>query len=64
MIEAQSEAVERALWEAVRVLEESASMSRRIAQKTEGLRERLSQKAEQRERHAEALRDLLLNNSE
>lgn len=64
MIEAQSEAVERALWEAVRVLEESASMSRRIAQKTEVLREHLSQKAEERQRHAQALRDLLLNNSE
>jgi two-component system chemotaxis response regulator CheB len=64
MIEAQSEAVERALWEAVRVLEESASMSRRIAQKTDVLRQHLFQKAEERERHAQALRDLLLNNSD
>jgi two-component system chemotaxis response regulator CheB len=63
MIEAQSEAVERALWE-VRVLEESVSMSRRIAQKTEVLRKQLFEKAEERERHAQALRDLLLKNSE
>ncbi len=61
IIEAESEAVERALWEAVRVLEESASMSRRIALKTESLRARLTAKAEEREHHAQVLRELLLS---
>jgi hypothetical protein len=64
MIEAQSEAVKRALWEAVRVLEESASLSRRIAQKSDVLRTQLSEKAVERERHALTLRKLLLNGSE
>jgi two-component system chemotaxis response regulator CheB len=61
VLEAESEAVERALWEAVRVLEESASMSRRIASKTETLREQLSRKAEERDQHAQVIRELLLS---
>jgi two-component system chemotaxis response regulator CheB len=60
-LDAESEAVERALWEAVRVLEESASMSRRIASKTETLREQLNRKAEERDRHAQVIRELLLS---
>jgi len=64
MVEAQSESVERALWEAVRVLEESASMSRHIAQKSDVLRERLLQKARDRERHAGVIRGLLVDNPE
>ena len=64
MVEAQAEAVERALWEAVRVLEESASMSRRIGIKNETLRTQLFQKAEERQHHARTLRDLLVNKSQ
>lgn len=63
IVEAESNAVERSLWEAVRTLEESASMSRRIAQKSEILRPHLQNKAEERERHAQTIRSLLLSNS-
>jgi two-component system chemotaxis response regulator CheB len=62
MAEAQNSAVERALWEAVRVLDESASTSRRIARKSESLRERLLEKAEEHERCADVIRKLLQNN--
>ncbi len=61
MVEAESDAVERALWEAARVLEESAAVSRRIAQKSEILRPRLREQAEERERYAQVIRDLLVN---
>ncbi len=61
MAEAQSDAVERALWEAVRVLEESASISRRIALKSDVLRQQLTVKADERERHAAVIRGLLVN---
>ena len=60
MIEANTDAVERALWSAVKTLEESASLSRRIAQKTGMLREELSSKAEEREEHARVIRGLLV----
>lgn len=60
MIEAESESVERALWSAVRTLEESAQLSRRIAQKTGLLREDLNRKAAEREEHARVIRSLLL----
>ena len=60
MVEAESEAVERAMWAAVRVLEESVSMSRRIAQKSEVLRPNLLSKAAEREEHARILRNLLV----
>ncbi|MCC6858427.1 MAG: chemotaxis protein CheB [Bryobacterales bacterium] len=59
LLEAESEAVERALWEAVRVLEESVAMSRRVALKSEILREPLTRKAEERAAHAEVIRKLL-----
>ena len=64
MLESESDAVERALWEAVRVLEESASMSRRIASKSETLRAQLLRKAEERDGHAQVLRGILLNTSQ
>jgi two-component system chemotaxis response regulator CheB len=64
MVEAQAQAVERALWEAVRVLEESASMSRRIAHRTDMLREQLFHKATEREQHALTIRKLLLSTSD
>lgn len=63
MLEAQSDAVERALWTAVRVLEESASTARRIAQKSQVLHEDLNCKAAEREQHAKTLRELLLNST-
>jgi two-component system chemotaxis response regulator CheB len=61
MLEAQSDTVERALWEAVRTLEESAAMSRRIARNTQSLRSRLIQQAGLREEHARVIRELLLH---
>lgn len=64
IIEAESDAVDRAIWEAIRVLEESASMSRRIAQKTPPLRERLLKRAQEREGHAKVLRNLAINDPE
>ncbi|MBV9506723.1 MAG: chemotaxis protein CheB [Acidobacteriia bacterium] len=60
MIDAQSDAVERALWSAVRTLEESASICRRIASKTTILQRELNQKAEERQEHARVIRKLLL----
>jgi hypothetical protein len=55
--------VKRALWEAVRTWEESASMSRGIAKNNEILRKRLLDKASERERHANVIRDLLLTST-
>ena len=57
-MEAQSEAVERALWVAVRLLEESASVSRHIAQKDDALGLQLLNQAAERDRHARLLRGL------
>jgi two-component system chemotaxis response regulator CheB len=64
MVEAESEAVERAMWEAVRVLEESVSISRRIAERSDVLREHLLKKAVEREGHAQVLRDLLVRDAQ
>lgn len=55
MVAAGDESVERALRSAVRSLEESAALSRRIAQKTGLLREELTRKATEREEHARTL---------
>jgi len=60
MIEASSEAVERALWSAVRSLEESAAISLRIAQNRGILEKEMYQKAAEREEHARIIRKLLL----
>ena len=46
MIEAGADAVERAVWEGIRTLEESVSLSRHIARKNPSLRDRLLKKAE------------------
>ncbi len=59
MIEAENESVERALWAAVRTLEETAQLSRRIARRTGTLREELIRKAAEREEHARVIRGLL-----
>ena len=64
MLDAEAEVVERALWAAVRTLEESAAVSRRIAQKSVVLREQLSRQAVEREEHARVIRELLLQRTD
>lgn len=59
MLEAESDALERALWAAVRTLEESAVVSRRIAHKSDVLREQLRRQAVERDEHARIIRELL-----
>jgi two-component system, chemotaxis family, protein-glutamate methylesterase/glutaminase len=59
VIEASADSVERALWSAVRALEESGSLSRRVAERTGFLREDLMREAVEREEHARVIRDLL-----
>jgi two-component system, chemotaxis family, protein-glutamate methylesterase/glutaminase len=60
MMVAENEAVENALWSAVRSLEESASLARRLAKSTPMLSENLDQKAERREQDAQIIRNLLI----
>ncbi len=59
MLDAEAEATERALWAAVRALEESADVSRRVAEKTGVLREQFTRRAEERLKHAAIIRELL-----
>jgi two-component system chemotaxis response regulator CheB len=63
MLEAESDQVERSLWEAVRTLEESAGLCRRIARITDLLRDKLLRQGEEREGHARVIRDLLLSST-
>ncbi|MFN7997553.1 MAG: chemotaxis protein CheB [Bryobacteraceae bacterium] len=60
MIEAQSDSVERALWSAVRALEESAALSRRVGRRARILEPEMTRKAAEREEHARVIRKLLL----
>jgi two-component system chemotaxis response regulator CheB len=63
IIEAENDSVERSLWEAVKTLEESAQLSRRIAQRTGLLRDELMRKAAEREQHARVIRNLLVDSA-
>ena len=50
-------------WSAVRVLEESAQVAQRVAEKTSIMREELIQKAQDRAEHARVIRQILLESS-
>lgn len=62
---AQGEELERALWAAVRSLEEGAALTRRLARthRNEELRRRFAEKEQQLSRQAELIRRLLLHGS-
>jgi two-component system chemotaxis response regulator CheB len=59
MLEAESDMVEAALWQSVRVLKESAAVCRRIARRAGALHKEFSERAEQRERYAEVIREFI-----
>lgn len=63
LLGAQGEDVERALWAAVRSLEEAAALSRRIrrTQRDENLRRRFAEKEHRLQHQADLIRDLLLH---
>lgn len=62
LVREQSEEMERALWAAVRALEESAALARRVSlHETGELQQRLADKANTQRRQADALRQLLLH---
>ncbi len=63
LLDAESESVESALWSAVRSLEESAAIARRVAQLVPGGASEFEQKAEQRQREAEVIRKLIARQS-
>jgi two-component system chemotaxis response regulator CheB len=61
LVRDQSEELERALWAAVRALEESAALARRVGlQNTGEMRQRLEEKANTHARQADYLRQMLL----
>jgi two-component system chemotaxis response regulator CheB len=59
MLEAESDMVEKALWQSVRVLMESAAVCRRIARRAGRLHKDFSQRADDRERCAEIIREFI-----
>jgi two-component system chemotaxis response regulator CheB len=64
----QTEAVEQALWTALKALEENASFSRRLANDArksgkEWLARRFEDKEQEAEKHAAVIRQVLANNS-
>jgi two-component system chemotaxis response regulator CheB len=61
MADATAANVERSLWAAVRALEESAELSRRVGRRTAVLRADMERKAAEREAHARHLRRILEN---
>ena len=65
LVQAQDEGIERSIWAAVRSLEESGSLARRLADQAKEGRQHLAartflRRAEEKERHAGVLRELLL----
>jgi two-component system chemotaxis response regulator CheB len=64
LLREQSEEMERVLWAAVRALEESAALARRVSLHEAGdLRRRLAEKASTHARQADYLRQMLLHGS-
>jgi two-component system chemotaxis response regulator CheB len=62
LVREQGESLERALWAAVRVLEESAALSRRLgSRETSDLRSRFWEKASTQTEQAELIRQILLH---
>lgn len=59
----QAESLERALWAAVRALEESAAMAKRMARTEAGLGIRLDEKFRTQMHHADVVRRMLLGHS-
>jgi two-component system, chemotaxis family, protein-glutamate methylesterase/glutaminase len=64
LVREQGEEMERVLWAAIRALEESAALSRRIsARETGELRSRFAEKAATQQQQAEYIRQLVLHGS-
>jgi len=63
LVREQSEEMERALWAAVRSLDESAALSRRLSamEHQTSLRERFAERARTQTEHAELIRQILLH---
>jgi two-component system chemotaxis response regulator CheB len=62
LVREQSEELERVLWAAIRALEESAALSRRISLRETGeLRKRFAEKATTQQQQAEYIRKLVLH---
>jgi two-component system, chemotaxis family, protein-glutamate methylesterase/glutaminase len=62
LVNEQSEELERVLWAAIRALEESAALSRRISLKESGeLRKRFAEKAITQQQQADYIRNLVLH---
>jgi two-component system chemotaxis response regulator CheB len=59
LLDAENESVEAALWNAVRSLEESAAIARRVAQLMPAGASEFEEKAKERNHHAEVIRGLL-----
>lgn len=67
MLAAQTDSVDRALWAALRALEERAALLRRMAQRARRRKHRFDtafdERADAAEAHATIVRDVLLNRS-
>ena len=62
LVREQSEEMERALWAAVRALEESAALARRVSMhENRELSRRFAEKAKLHDQHADYVRQLLLH---
>ena len=59
MLDAESEMVEKALWGAVRILKESASLCRQLAMKISVMNESFHKRADEREHYADVITEFL-----